>query len=71
MTPRIHQWTQRCFVNCRMLAEYRQLSKGKVNANQFHEYLQQAINVYKNCFASFSMRQCAFNVTLANSVKVE
>nr|KAG5712062.1 hypothetical protein BaRGS_020788 [Batillaria attramentaria] len=54
----------------RMLAEFRMLSKGKVNPSQFHQYLVQAVKTYKDCFAKYSLRQCAYNKTVADSVKL-
>ncbi|KAK7504369.1 hypothetical protein BaRGS_00004235, partial [Batillaria attramentaria] len=54
----------------RMLAEFRMLSKGKVNPSQFHQYLVQAVKTYKDCFAKYSLRQCAYNKTVADSVKI-
>ncbi|XP_076436597.1 carbohydrate sulfotransferase 15-like [Babylonia areolata] len=54
----------------RLIAETRRQSKGKLNPQQFHNDVQRAINTYKNCFSQFSLRQCAYNATLAKSVKL-
>ncbi|KAL8608948.1 hypothetical protein ACOMHN_060625 [Nucella lapillus] len=54
----------------RLLAEYRQIVKGKVNPTQFHDQVVQGINIYKTCFAKYSMRQCAYDHTLTDTVKL-
>lgn len=54
----------------RMLAEFRALQKGKVSPTQFHQYLEQAVTTYKECFAKYSLRQCAYNKTVADSAKI-
>lgn len=54
----------------RLLAEYRASLKSKPNANQFHQQVEQAIQAYKECFSQYSIRQCAYNKTVADSVKI-
>ncbi|KAK7094717.1 carbohydrate sulfotransferase 15-like [Littorina saxatilis] len=55
----------------RILADFRKALKGKpINPGQFDALVKKSIDAYKGCFAKYSMRQCAYNKTLADSVKL-
>ncbi|KAL8609615.1 hypothetical protein ACOMHN_023751 [Nucella lapillus] len=55
----------------RLIAEAQQKSRdGKLNGQQFHTDVEKAIRAYRTCFSRASLRQCAYNATLADSVKL-
>ncbi|KAL4231189.1 Carbohydrate sulfotransferase 15 [Mactra antiquata] len=54
----------------RMYSDYLYFHSIDKSADNFHEAVVYAIDIYSKCFTSYSVRQCIYDTSLANKVRV-